>query len=141
MTKQEPRATLEVAMLPLHDGRSIVLPLQLLAEVQQTHPEDDQEAFSWRGMLLEVDSLDGLCGLPEPSRSEFTNIGIFKADKDSDNPFRALGFCGNANHKRIEAEQLEAVDGPEDGLFVGATRLGDTTYLIADIPELLSTHA
>jgi hypothetical protein len=141
MTKQEPRETLEVAMLPLHDGRRIVLPLQLLAEVQQTHAENAQDGFSWRGMELEVGSLDALCGLPEPSRSEFTNIGIFKADKDSDSPFRALGFCGNANHKRIDAGQLEEAEASEDGCFIGATRLGEETYLIADIPALLSAGA
>lgn len=146
MRKKEPRDTLEVAMLPLQDGRQIVVPLQVLVEVQQIQFGAKAEAesaelteLSWRGRELPIDSLDTLCGLPAPAREQMSTVGIFKADKDAEHPFRALSFCGNAAHRRIDAASLEPADTPADGHFVGAMRMEEQLYLIPDLPKLLFT--
>ena len=138
MAKQEPRDMLDVAILPLEDGRKVMVPLQALVEVQQL---EDQEtvlsSLSWRGHELPVDSLDTLCGLPEPTRERLASVGVFKAAANSERPFRALAFCGIAGHSRIDAQKLGPADAPGNGNFLGATRMGEEDYLIPDLPKLL----
>ncbi len=143
MAKQEPRDTLDVALLPLEDGRKLMVPLQVLVEVQQIeHLQlEDQGAalseLSWRGHELSVTSLDVLCGLPEPASERLASVGVFKAAANSAQPFRALAFCGIAGHSRIDALSLGPVDEPGCGNFLGATRMGEEDYLIPDLPNLL----
>jgi hypothetical protein len=141
MTKREPRDTLEVATLPLQDGRQVVVPLQALVEVLQIEPGDESAELSWRGLELPVGSLDAFCGLSEPAPGCVSTIGVFKADKDSGQPFRALAFCGTAAHARIEAGQLEPEETPAEGHFVSASRMGEQVYLIPDLPALLFAHS
>ncbi|MEE4192829.1 MAG: hypothetical protein V2I66_14705 [Halieaceae bacterium] len=132
---------LEVAMLPLSDGRQIMVPLQALAEVQQVNfagrPAGDLGEFTWRGYELSIQSLDEVCGLPAPSPERLTTVGVFKADKDMDPPFRALAFSGTASPGRVEPSWLTTVDLPPEGVFVGATRLHNELYLIPDLPRML----
>jgi hypothetical protein len=139
--KKEPRDTLEVATLPLEDGRKVVVPLQALVEVQQIEAaaegEEAPQELDWRGLDLPVESLDALCGLPTPPRERMSTLGIFKADKASQQPFRAVGFCGAAAHLRIDAAGLAPEDVPADGFFVGATRIQEEVHLIPNLPKLL----
>ena len=132
---------LEVAMLPLSDGRQIMVPLQALAEVQQVNfagrPMGDLGEFTWRGYELAIQSLDEVCGLPAPDPERLTTVGVFKADKDMDPPFRALAFSGTASPGSVEPSWLTSVDLPREGVFVGATRLHNELYLIPDLPRML----
>lgn len=141
MSNSAPQLNLEVAMLPLSDGRQIIVPLQALAEVQQVNfagrPPGDLGEFTWRGYDLEIQSLDEVCGLPAPGPERLTTVGVFKADKDMDPPFRALAFSGTASPGSVEASALSSVDLPPDGVFVGATRLHNELYLIPDLPRML----
>jgi hypothetical protein len=141
MKKKEPRDTLDVALLPLQDGRQLMVPLQALVEVQLLETDnvvvDEPAQLSWRGHELAIESLDALCGLPLPARECISTVGIFKADKTSAQPFRALSFCGKSAHRCIDAFSLEAVDVPDEGCFLGATRIEEQVYLIPDLPKLL----
>ena len=144
MSRKEPKDTLEVAMLPLQDGRQVVVPLQVLVEVQQIQLGENVEGepaelteLSWRGHELPIDSLDTLCGLPAPTRERLSTVAVFKADKAAQHPFRALAFCGNAAHRRIDAGSLNPADIPGDGYFVGAMQMEEQVYLIPDLPKLL----
>ena len=141
MTQVGPKETLDVAMLPLADGRQVIMPLGLLAEVQQISLEDrsgsDLGELEWRGHDLPVESFDVFCGLPEPELEKLTTVGIFKAHKDSASPFRALAFAGTASHGRIEPGLLNSREKPTEGAFIGATVLHEQSYFIADIPGLL----
>jgi len=144
MRKKEPRDTLEVALLPLDDGRQLVVPLQVLAEVQQLKKAEavDTESgetieLNWRGYDLPIESLESLCGLPVPARERMKTVGVFKAARDAEHPFRALAFCGIAAHSRIDAVCLEPEDKPAEGPFVGATRLEEQVCLIPDLQKLL----
>ena len=132
---------LEVAMLPLGDGRQIMVPLNVMAEVQRVNfagrKEGDLGEFTWRGYDLKIESLDELCGLEPPVTERLTTVGIFKADKDMKPPYRALAFSGTASPGRVEATWLSSVDLPADDFFAGATRMHNELYLIPDLPKLL----
>jgi hypothetical protein len=136
-----PVDTLDIATLPLADGRHVIVPLNVLSEVQQVNfagrSEDDLGEFSWRGYELKIDSLDVLCGLEAPPAERLTTVGVFKADQDMDPPFRALAFSGTASPGRVEATWLTEVDLPEDDVFAGATRMHNELYLIPHLPKLL----
>ncbi len=140
--KKDTEANLDVALVPLANGRRVMVPLQVLAEVQLlSQPEGDGEGahapLEWRGHQLPVESLDVLCGLPQPPVELLTTVGVFKAAADSGTPFRALAFCGNAGQKRVTAEILEESDESAPELFVGATIVDGETCLIPDLPRLL----
>ena len=140
MARSKDKKTLDVAMLPLSDGRQLMLPLAAIAEVQQLVNQEGSSGLgelSWRGQELPVESLDALCGLPEPSAEQLTTVAVFKAHKDSDRPFRALAFSGTAAHNEIEADALEPRDMPTEGRFLGATCLHEQDYLIPDLPGLM----
>jgi hypothetical protein len=115
---------LDIAILPLADGRKAILPLEILAEVLRL---DDQEnevgQLSWRGHELALESLDAFCGLEGPAPAEMTTVGIFRAHCDSAAPFRALAFSGNADHSCITAATLE---GTEAVMFI--PDLGELLY-------------
>ena len=136
-----PKETLDVALLPLADGRHVMLPLEVLAEVQQLAPvqqaEGEAEQLSWRGHELPIESLDSFCGLPVPARERLTTVGIVKAHQNSEQPFRALAFAGTASNIRISAESMTAQELPAEGHFAGATQVNEQTYLIPDLPKLL----
>jgi hypothetical protein len=132
---------IEIATLPLSDGRHIMVPLNVMVEVQQVNfagrSAADLGVFTWRGYDLKIESLDALCGLSQPAPERLTTVGVFKADKDMKPPFRALAFSGTASPGRIEASVLQQVDLPPDGVFAGATRMHNELYLIPDLPRLL----
>ncbi len=136
-----PADSLDVAFLPLSDGRQVILPLSALAEVQQVNfagrSPGDLGVFTWRGYELEIESLDVKCGLEEPSADRLTTVGVFKADKDHAPPFCALAFSGTASPGRIEPSWLNEVDLPSEGVFVGATRMHNELYLIPDLTKML----
>jgi hypothetical protein len=142
MAKKRVTKKLDVAMFPLVDGRQIILPLQVLAEVQQLKSDEDGESdpdhVEWRGYTLQIESLDALLGLPEPPREELTTFGIFKGREASAHPFRLLAFCGTAAQGRIEPSNLSPLRASKEECFVGATRLGEQSYLIPDLPNLLA---
>jgi hypothetical protein len=132
---------LDIAMLPVADGRQLMVPLTALAEVQQVNfagrlPGDLGE-LGWRGYQLTISSLDVLVGLPEPVPERLTTVGIFKADRESDPPFRALAFSGTASPGRIAPDSLEVLDTPLDGHFLAAVRMHEQAYLIPDLKKLL----
>ncbi len=143
MARTKVKEILDVAMLPLADGRLVMIPLQVLAEVQQLNPVDQPEGrlgeLVWRGHQLPIGSLDAVCGLPRPDHGRLTTVGIFKAGKDTVSPFRALAFSGTASHGRIDSSRLEPQEVPEEGHFVGATLMHEEVYLIPDLPGLLFT--
>jgi hypothetical protein len=67
-----------------------------------------------------------------------TTYGVFKGQKTSARPFRALAFCGTAAQGRIEPSNLSPLRESKEEYFVGATRLGEQSYLIPDLPKLLA---
>ena len=142
MARKKESEKLDVAMFPLVDGRQVMLPLQALAEVQQLEPVEEgqtaQDEIEWRGFTLDIESLDALLGLTEPAREKFTTVGIFKSGKNSDKPFRALAFYGTPAQGRIESANLSPLKSPKEECFVGATLLGEQSYLIPDLPRLLA---
>jgi hypothetical protein len=153
MAKRPAVERLDIAMLSLADGRQIMLPLQVLAEVRQmsgieadgeAEPEADnavqvdENVLEWRGYSLEIELLDTLLGLPEPDRELLKTVGVFKAHKDSDRPFRAVAFCGIPAQGRIDPDSLSPVDVPMESAFVGATQYRDQSYLIPDLPKMLT---
>lgn len=131
--------TLDLAVLPLHDGRQVILPLVALAEVRQikANSEEGLGSITWRGHQLPVSSLDEFCGLPAAAAELHTTVGIFRASEDSDEPFRALAFCGIAAHKLAAAEELVAADVPADGNFTAATEVDGEVFLVPDLPDLM----
>ncbi len=141
MAQTKVKEILDIAMLPLADGRLIMIPLQVLAEVQQLnpggHPEGKLGELEWRGHQLPIGSLDAVCGLPRPDHGRLTTVGIFKAGKNTVCPFRALAFSGTASHGCIDSGRLEPQEAPEEGHFVGATSMHEQVYLIPDLPGLL----
>lgn len=138
MARSKDKKTLDVAMLPLADSRQVMLPLMAIAEVQQLANEGGLlEELSWRGHELPIESLDVVCGLPEPASEQLTTVAVFKAHKDSDRPFRALAFSGTASHHSIDADALEPREAPVEGHFLGATGLHEEVYLIPDLPGLM----
>ncbi len=141
MANVSPVDTLDIAMLPLADGRHIILPLEALAEVQQVNfagrVGSDLGEFAWRGYDLKIESLDKACGLSDPDPERLTTVGVFKADKSQEPPFRAFAFSGTASPGRIEPSWLSEVDLPAEGVFTGATRLHNELYLLPDLDKLL----
>ena len=138
----EPKEILDVAMLPLEDGRQVMVPLEVLAEVQQLKNQPDREAgdlgsLSWRGLELPIESLDAVCGLSAPCPELLSTVGVFKAAKNSDRPFRALAFTGTAANARIDESKMNPHELPADGHFVGATEMHEQVYLIPDLHRLL----
>lgn len=132
---------LDIAMLPMADGRQLMVPLNVLAEVQQVNfagrLTGDLGELGWRGYQLPITSLDALVGLPEPGPERLTTVGVFKADRESDPPFRALAFTGTAAPGRIEPDDLEPLETPLEGHFLGAVKMHDHDFLIPDIQKLL----
>ena len=141
MAAEGPFENLDIATLPLADGRQLMVPLGVLAEVQQVNfvgrPEEDLGELAWRGYELPITSLDSLVGLAEPAPERLNTVGVFKADKDSDPPFKALAFTGIASPGRVEPSWLQPVDTPLDDHFVGAALMQGHTYLIPDLRKLL----
>ncbi len=133
--------SLGIAILPLADGRPLMVPLGVLVEVQQVNfagrQPGDLGELNWRGLELPITSLDALVGLPEPAPERLSTVGVFTADKDSDPPFRAMAFSGIASPGRVQPDWLEAVDMPLDEHFVGATQMQGHSYLIPDLNRLL----
>ena len=141
MAKIGPREFLDIATLPLADGRQLLVPLEALAEVQQVNfagrPPGDLGELHWRGLDLPITSLDEFLGLPEPPPERLNTVGIFKANKEYDVPFRALAFSGTASPGRAEPAWLKAVDMPPDKHFLGAAKMHEHSYLIPDLGRLL----
>jgi len=141
MARIAPLETIDIAMLPLADGRQLLLPLETIAEVRQLEQaagdSSATEPLQWRGLELPLESLDAAMRLSEPARDKLTTVAVFKADKDSERPFRALAFCGIAAHGRIEAKHLHPVDMELEEVFIGVTRLQDQVYLIPSLDKLL----
>jgi len=137
--------TLDVATLPLADGRRLLLPLKALAEVQQWRPADptggELGILNWRGYELPVTTLEELCGLAEPENERLTHLVVFKATKDAKIPFRAVALTSEAAHERIDAESLAEEEKPGEEAFVASARLRDQSYLIPDLPTLLFSAA
>ncbi len=142
MTHNENAVTaLDIATLPLADGRQVAVPLLALAEVQQYVPAEEGEeglgSVHWRGQELKVQSLEEFCGLPAQAADAVRTVGIFRARHGSKEPFRALAFCGLAAHRRIVATEMVPAEKPQEGIFSAAAMLGEETYLIPDLPRLL----
>ena len=141
MADVAPVDSLDIAILPLADGRSMMLPLEALAEVQQVNfagrSAEDLGEFNWRGYELPVESLDAVCGLNQPPVERLTTVAVFKADKDRSPPFRAMAFSGTASPARIEPSWLSEVELSTEGVFSSATRLHNELYLIPDLDKLL----
>lgn len=131
--------TLDLAVLPLNDGRQVMLPLVALAEVRQisAKEEDGLGCILWRGHELPISSLDEFCGLPSAAVEKHTTVGIFRASEDSGEPFRALAFCGIASHRLAAADELAAIDVPADGNFTAATEVDGEVFLVPDLPDLM----
>jgi len=141
MAQVGPIESLEIAMLSLADGRQVMVPLEVLAEVQQV-PLADRDIgqlgeFSWRGYTLEITSLESLCGLPEPTPDKLSTVAVFKADKNGEIPFRAIAFAGTASPGHIEPSWLSSLPPPEEGDFIAAAMLHDQEFLIPDLSRLL----
>ena len=142
MTGQEMNDdTLEVALLPLGDGRCIVVPLAAISEVKQMAPEaktgGEMGELVWRELKLPIASLDAVCGLDTPQQEQLESVAVFKASAASEQPFRALAFAGTAAHRRVSARLMEEAEIPASGQFVGATKIGDQVFLIPDLQGLL----
>lgn len=138
MSDTDNTETLDIAALPLADGRKLALPLLALAEVQQLRTAGDGfGSLKWRGHELQIGSLEAFCGLEAPATSAHTTVGIFRAAKDSAQPFRALAFCGLAAHRCVNTGELNPVDLPETGRFSAAAEMDGEIYLVPDLPGLL----
>ncbi len=131
---------LELALLPLADGRQVALPLTLLAEVSQINLADKREGnlgiFKWRGLDLPISSLEEFCGLPAPAPEQHMTVGVFRASQDSDQHFRAIAFCGLASHNMVAAGDMQDVAAPQEGNFLGSAEVGGETYLVPDLSVL-----
>ncbi len=113
MTGQNSEEHLDIALLPLADGRRVVLPLELLAEVRvlEQEPESPPQELSWRGHALSLDSLEGFCGLPVLQPEQWKSVAVCRAAAYCDPAFRALAFDGIGEHRRVSAADLEELDG------------------------------
>lgn len=141
MTAQQHKETLEVALLPLADGRCIVVPLAAIAEVKQLTTEITSGSglgeLDWRELVLPIASLDAVCGLDAPQQEQLQSVAVFKAGAHTEHPFRALAFTGTAAHRLVSASVMEAAEIPASGDFAGATKIGDQVFLIPDLQGLL----
>ena len=141
MTIEQQADTLEVAMLPLGDGRLIMVPLMAIAEVKQldakTRAGQDLGDLDWRELQLPIGSLDVSCGLDSPLQEQLHSVAVFKARSDSEQPFQALAFTGTAAHRRVSASVMEEAEIPVSGHFVGATKIGEQVFLIPDLQRML----
>jgi hypothetical protein len=136
MRNAQLQKVLDVAMLPLGDGRRLMIPLTVLAEVYVL--ADMQETLSWRGCELPLVSLGGLCGLSEPAPGELTTVAVMRAHKDSEHPFRAFAFNGSASHARVSADDLKSGEEELGDGFLGSVSLAQQDYLIPDLVALLA---
>ena len=132
--------TLDIAILPLADGRFLMLPLNALAEVQQLAANDVAEEFvlEWRGHELPIESLDALCGLQAPARERLTTVAIMRSSAEEGPAFRAWAFCGTASHGRVSAENMEPGSTTVSPGFAGVTRWHDQDYLVPDLSALFA---
>ena len=142
MTALESAKHIDMAALPLGDGRKILLPLMALAEVQQLRLDDATKSkglgtLEWRGQELTIGSLDEFCGLKASDQVQHTTVGVFRGSSDAPESFRALAFCGLAVHMNIEAEQVKSVDAPKEGHFAAAAEIAGEVYLVPDLEGLL----
>jgi hypothetical protein len=135
MRNKQMEEVMDVAMLPLGDGRQIMIPLQALAEVLIL---SDETELLWRGYKLPMVTLDALCGLPEPAPEDMTTVTVMKAHKDADSPFLAVAFAGTAAHSRVSAEDLMPSTSELEQGFLGAVRLLEQDYLIPDLLALMA---
>ncbi len=133
--------TLEIATLPLGDGRQVAIPLLTLAEVQQYTAGNAADGalgtLHWRGHELPVESLEEFCGLPAQPRENLRTVGIFRAGQASEQPFRALAFSGLAAHRQLQRADMQETELPAEGNFTAAALIGEETLLIPDLPNLL----
>lgn len=143
MTALESTANIDMAALPLADGRKIALPLMALAEIQQLRFDeagDENGGFGtleWRGLELAISSLDEFCGLEAQSPDQHTTVGVFRGSSDTPESFKALAFCGLASHLNVGADEVKSVDKPKEGHFGAAAEIAGELYLIPDIESLL----
>ena len=133
---------IDMATLPLGDGRHILLPLMALAEVQQLRlrQSDVTEGvgtLQWRGQELSIGSLDEFCGLTPHARELHTTVGVFRGSKEDSAPFRALAFCGLAAHLRVGPEHVKPAAIPAEGHFAAAAEIDGKVYLVPDIERLI----
>lgn len=133
---------LDMAAMPLGDGRQIILPLMALAEVRQLRLADSEETeglgtLHWRGQELSIGSLDEFCGLEPSARELHTTVGVFRGGKEDASPFRALAFCGLAGHLRVSRDQVTSLDIPAEGHFAAAAQIDGKVYLVPDFESLL----
>lgn len=147
MTAVASSRCLDMAAMPLGDGRQIILPLLALAEVRQLRlPVSGQEegfgTLHWRGQELAIGSLDEFCGLAPQAREMHTTVGVFRGSKEDAASFRALAFCGLAGHLRVSRDQVQSLDIPAEGHFAAAAEIDGKVYLVPDFERLLySTFA
>ncbi len=136
----ETSSNLDIAILPLADGRFLMLPLNALAEVQQLAANDGVADFQleWRGHELPIESLDALCGLQAPARERLTTVAVMRSSAEEGAPFRAWAFCGTASHGRVSAENMEAVEATLSPSFLGVTRWHEQDYLVPDLAALFA---
>ncbi len=142
MTAIESAKNIDMAALPLGDGRKILLPLMALAEVQQLRLDEATKGkgfgtLQWRGQELAISSLDEFCGLKPQNKDQHTTVGVFRGSSDAPESFKALAFCGLAVHMNIEAEQVKSVDAPKEGHFAAAAEIDGEVYLVPDLEGLL----
>lgn len=141
MTSKHTNNTLDIAILPLADGRCVAIPLLALAEVQQFPGNDSGEdglgTLHWRGHDLPIASLEEFCGLPAQPREQQVTVGVLRAGQDAEPRFRALAFCGLAAHRRVNASEFQALEPPQEGCFTAAAEVDGITCLIPDLPGLL----
>lgn len=141
MTIDNTTDTLDIAELPLADGRRLALPLLVLAEVQQLRPSTEGlGSLKWRGHELQVQSLEAFLGLAEPPADAHKTVGIFRAAEGSDQPFHALAFCGLAAHRCIRPDEMEPAELPDGGFFAAAAKMDGITYLVPNLPALMFQH-
>lgn len=136
------KESLDVALLPLADGRRLIMPLVILAEVKQmsaiSSSGGEYGLLEWRGHTLKVETLDSFCGLASAETARYTTIGVFRADRDAGQSFRALAFCGTAAHGQVDESRLQMTQLPETGHFLAAAEMEGNSYLVPDLAKLLA---
>ena len=134
MSENIDNTSLDVATLPLADGRQVVLPLLTLAEVQQIKPEGETlGVLLWRGHELPITSLEAFCGLTSSAPENYNTVGIFRADREEETPFRAMAFCGLAAYRQVRSMELKPIDQPAEGNFIAAVEIDGNSFLVPDI--------
>ena len=134
MSDNTHKAAIDVATLPLADGRQVVLPLLALAEVQQIKPQGENLGeLHWRGHELPITSLEAFCGLTSSAPENYNTVGIFRADREEETPFRAMAFCGLAAYRQVRSMELKPIDQPAEGNFIAAVEIDGNSFLVPDI--------